>query len=163
MNENEVISGGDDKTMRVWDIRSGKEVKAIALDASLTSMERSADDKVLTTTHGNTVSFWDATSLEKLNAKKMDAPAYTASLHPDKKTFVWGGLDNMLHVVDYATCEQVEEYKGHFGPVHCVQYSPDGEVYASGSEDGTVRLWQTRVGTEYGTSEMNQVVHALPA
>lgn len=145
-----VMTGSEDKSIRVWDVRTGAEVKKLELDAPVTSMELSADGSLLTTTHGNTVSFWNAKDYSQIKAVKMQAPAYTASRHPDGKTFVWGGIDNLLHVVDYETGAQQEEYKGHFGPVHCVRYSPDGEIYASGSEDGTVRLWQSRVGIEYG-------------
>ncbi|MBW04350.1 Serine-threonine kinase receptor-associated protein, partial [Eschrichtius robustus] len=59
------------------------------------------------------------------------------------------GEDFKLYKYDYNSGEELESYEGHFGPIHCVRFSPDGELYASGSEDGTLRLWQTVVGKTY--------------
>ena len=36
--------------------------------------------------------------------------------------------------------EEIGKVKGHFGPIHILAFSPDGLGFASGGEDGYVRL-----------------------
>ncbi|KAG9345655.1 hypothetical protein JZ751_008799 [Albula glossodonta] len=149
-NDKQILSAADDKTVRLWDRSSMEVVKSLPFDVSVSSMEYIPDGDVLVITYGKTIAFYNALSLDLI--KTVDAPAsiHSASLHPEKEFFVAGGDDFKLYKYDYSTKEELESYKGHFGPVHCVRFSPDGELYASGSEDGTLRLWQTAVGKTYG-------------
>lgn len=59
----------------------------------------------------------------------------SASLHPTLgDRFVAGSTaDPWVRVYGLEDGVEREVYKGHHGPVHCVEYSPDGEMYASGS------------------------------
>jgi serine-threonine kinase receptor-associated protein len=66
-----------------------------------------------------------------------------ASLHPTESKFIAGGSDTWVRVFDFATGELLETHKGHHGPVRCLRYSPTGESFATGSEDGTIRIWQS--------------------
>jgi len=51
------------------------------------------------------------------------------------------GSDLTVFVVDLATGAVVDERKGHCGPVRCLRYHPSGHTLATGSEDGTIRIW----------------------
>ncbi|KAI5934985.1 Serine-threonine kinase receptor-associated protein [Manis javanica] len=92
------------------------------------------------------IAFHSAVSLDAIKSFEAPATINSASLHPEKEFLVAGGEDFKLYKYGYNSGEELESYKGHFGPIHCVRFSPDGELYASGSEDGTLRLWQTVVG-----------------
>lgn len=117
---------------------------------------------IFTVACGRQVRFYDG-SLTLL--KSFDAPAtpYSAALSPDGESFVFGGEDFKMYRYRFEDCKEIENCKGHFGPVHCVRFSPDGELYASGSEDGTIRLWQTHLGKDYGLWKVDKsIASSLP-
>ncbi|MDJ0606009.1 WD40 repeat domain-containing protein, partial [Microcystis sp. M53602_WE12] len=49
------------------------------------------------------------------------------------------------------TGKEIRTLKGHDGSVNSVNFSPDGKTLVSGSDDGTIILWDVETGKEIRT------------
>ena len=57
--------------------------------------------------------------------------------------FVTGSMAELwVRSYDFESGEETDCRKGHHGPVRSLAFSPLGTAYASGSEDGTIRIWE---------------------
>uniref|UniRef100_A0A3Q7FUV3 Serine-threonine kinase receptor-associated protein n=1 Tax=Solanum lycopersicum TaxID=4081 RepID=A0A3Q7FUV3_SOLLC len=136
-------SSGDAGGLRLWDVRTGKVVQILETKFPVTSAEVSQDGRYITTADGSSVKFWDANHFGLVKSHELPCKVESASLEPKfGNRFIAGGEDMWVHVFDFHTGEEIGCNKGHHGPVHCLRFSPGGESYASGSEDGTIRIWQ---------------------
>lgn len=149
IDNNTVLAACSDGAIRFWSLK-GKEpptaLQTLQVDAQVRDMEISAGRKILTVAAGVKVSFFDLQDYSLLHSYPMPIHFKEeggASLHPSGTKFVAGGSDLWVRVFDFETGKELECHKGHHGPIRCVRYAPDGATYATGSEDGTIRLWKT--------------------
>jgi serine-threonine kinase receptor-associated protein len=152
LSDTVLLAGCGDGVVRFWDINAGNVPKApthtikTGDGAEIRDMEVNAMKQILTIGSGWKVSFFNLQDHSLIHVHKMPfhfKDEGGASLHPFGTKFVAGGSDLWVRVFDFETGEELESLKGHHGPIRCLRYAPDGKTYASGSEDGTIRLWKT--------------------
>lgn len=151
---NILITAADDKKIRWWDLRTQQPIAEHALDGLIGSCEfeslplDSRSSGVLSVAAGKSVYFFDgdrpATLIKEV---KMPNEVASVALNGLDRKFVTGSPnDTWVRVWDFDSEKELEIGKGHHGPVWSVTFSPDGKLYATGSEDGTIKLWKFAQG-----------------
>jgi RNA polymerase sigma factor (sigma-70 family) len=105
----------------------------------------SPDGRTLLVSSAEGVLVWDLTAGKEL--RRLPGAGEEALVAPDGKTAVTNG--GMLQRWDLATGRPLwpdNFADGHAGEVGALAFSADGRRLASGSADGTVRLWDTATG-----------------
>lgn len=158
--------------VKVLDMQTGKLIQRLNTDshpASAVSFSVNGK-KLYTGTWGFQVKQHDiATGITDWNYDMTKFDYYTAvqsmDLSPDNKYVVQGGKDNKIRLLNAADGNKIytiEPWQGHKEWVNGVRFSPDGTLFASVSDDGLLKVWETTTGTNLytfrgHTAGMNQL------
>jgi hypothetical protein len=158
-------SGGEDRTVRVWDVGSGKERLRLEGHADeVVAVAFSADGRHLLSAGGDrTLRLWDVATGKELRRFRGHTDAVRAvAFSPDGRRALSGGADHTLRLWDVASGKELSCFAGHSGAVHALAFSPDGRLGLSGGADHTVRLWDVGKGVELCRFEGHTAaVHAV--
>ncbi len=138
-----LASGSEDKTVRLWDLASGREQQRLEGHTDrVSSVAFSPDGKSLASgSQDKTVRLWDlASGREQARLEGHTSMVSSVAFSPDGKTLASGSWDNTVRLWAVASGREQARLGGHTNWVLSVAFSPDGKTLASGSRDATVNV-----------------------
>jgi dipeptidyl aminopeptidase/acylaminoacyl peptidase len=117
-NGKELITVGEDKTVRFWDAAGGAPLRTLYPPAGKGDQGR-------------------------LFAAALSRDGLTLAV----AGYGWDGGEDPVYLIDVPTGQMRRLLKGHTNTVHALAFSRDGRLLASASADRTARIWEVRSGT----------------
>ncbi len=145
-----ILSGSLDKTLKLWDVVTGKLVRTFVTGDLVHAVAFSPDGyTVLSPGLNNSFELWDVTTGKLIRTFKGHSSDVTSvAFSPDGRFVLSGSRDNTLRLWDAATGKPIHTFLGHMYSVNSVAFSPDGRFVLSSSLDNTIRLWDAATGKE---------------
>jgi len=152
-----IITASEDGVIRVFDIRKSQEPVKVLTEhtKNVVQLNMNADKTLMiSASRDTTARLYDAYDFENLKTYNFERPLNTAAISPLKEEVLIGGGADAVNItttkagVNQFRCrffhmifeEDIGSVAGHFGPVNVLSYSSDGRGFATGGEDGYVRL-----------------------
>jgi WD40 repeat protein/serine/threonine protein kinase len=148
------VSGGEDRTVRWWDLASGRCLRILTGHTDLVCGVALSEDgrSALSGAMDGTVRWWDlveGTGLRTFTGSD-GVPFFCVALSEDGRNALAGDAQGALWWWDLTTGQCLRKLSGHEGGVDCVVGLSGGHALSAG-EDGTVRHWDLTTGEQVRT------------
>jgi APAF-1 helical domain/WD domain, G-beta repeat len=144
-----IISGSDDKTVRVWDAESGTELACLSgHEHEVLSVSMGASGRrIVSGSRDKTVRLWDAESGAELACLRgHEGRVWSVAFDRAGRRIVSGSDDNTVRVWDAGSCAEIACFRGVEHWVTSVSFDPVGQRIVCGSDDNMVRVWDAESG-----------------
>jgi WD40 repeat protein/class 3 adenylate cyclase len=161
-----VLSASLDKTVRLWDIETGEEIRQFSSHGEVKSIVFSSDGQRILTggLMGGTdgvVHLWDIEPHPALPMFNGGNDMWAAAFSPDGKFLATNGINNEIKVWNISTGQTLWKVQDNGLALWALAFSPDGQYLVSGNMDGVTTLWDAKTGrkvrqfTAQGLDEIN--------
>lgn len=94
----------------------------------------------------STCALWDvecSTLIQSFHGHRSDVMSIDVSPSETGNTFVSTGCDRQALIWDLRNGQCVQSFEGHTADINTVKFYPNGDAFATGSDDGTVCVSQS--------------------
>ena len=148
--DSRTLATGGFSTLRLWDVETGENIKTLQDRGLRYSVAFSPDGRTLATESMlDPVRLWDVETGE--NIRTFQDPGFGRG----RGSFAFSPTGSMLAIAKYdgsivhlwyvssprVAVWTMRSLTGHPSKVNSIAFSPDGNTFATGNDDGTVRLW----------------------
>jgi len=162
------LSGSWDRTLRLWDLASGKTVRSFTGHTSdVNSVAFSADNRqIVSGSRDRTIRLWNTLAECKFTITEDQHTDWVSCVRFSPTTkqnplIVSCGWDKLIKVWDLNTCKLKTNLAGHKAVLYTVAIAPDGSLCASGGKDGNAMLWDVVEGKALDSLEAGSTINAL--
>ncbi|KAI9739732.1 MAG: translation initiation factor eIF3 subunit [Cirrosporium novae-zelandiae] len=154
-----IIAGHEDGSVSQYDAKTGEQLDNVQVHdedgGQITDLQWAPDRTYfITASKDKTAKILSTRTLDILKSYTADTPLNTAAITPKKDYVILGGGQAAMDVTTTSSRqgkfearfyhkileEEIGRVKGHFGPLNTIAVDPTGKGYASGGEDGYVRV-----------------------
>ncbi|RKU22168.1 hypothetical protein C6503_04165 [Candidatus Poribacteria bacterium] len=151
-----LASGSSGGTIRLWDIGTQQNIATFKGHESAVTAMAFSTNGILASGGGDgdkTLKLWDVATLTNIATLGSGSRSAVSAAAFHGTTLAFGGGFSWINIeiLDVATMTNIATFEGHRSNVFSIAYSPDGTLLASGSHDGTVRLWNVATGRNVAT------------
>ena len=151
-----VASGSGDRTIKIWQLRTGELVNTLYGHSSwVSAVAISPDGQTLVSGSGdNTIKIWQLRTGQLLRTLTGHSKwVNSVAISPDGQTLVSGSGDNTIKIWQLRTGRLLRTLTRHSYGVISVAVSPDNQTFVSGNgtiwplgDDYTIKIWQLSTG-----------------
>jgi eukaryotic-like serine/threonine-protein kinase len=138
-----IASGSLDGAVRLWDLRSGRELWVRTNNAMVRSVAFFADGRrMVTGCWDHTATVWEvATGEELFRLEGHTERLFSVAVSPDGRWIATGCWDSTVRLWEAASGRHFSTFSNHAARVYPVAFSRDSRRIVSGGGDGVARVW----------------------